>query len=100
VIPARNGRERWPALALALFCAHYATTEPPRFGELTCVAMGTGLRPERLLRVGADLAAGRIATDDAPLLVVCPTVEDPPRAPDGCHTLKVLGDQPYELADG
>src|SRR2546426_4212731 len=34
------------------------------------------------------------------LLVVCTTVADPSRAPDGQHTLKVIGFHPYELADG
>jgi phytoene dehydrogenase-like protein len=34
------------------------------------------------------------------MLIVCPTVGDPERAPDGQHTLKVIGFQPYELADG
>jgi phytoene dehydrogenase-like protein len=34
------------------------------------------------------------------LLVVCPTVADPERAPDGRHTLKVIGFHPYDLAEG
>ncbi len=38
--------------------------------------------------------------DDPPLLVLCPTVVDPSRAPDGHHTLKVVGFQPYELPEG
>jgi phytoene dehydrogenase-like protein len=98
-----DGVATWEA-GLCLFAAHYATTEPPRFavegGELTCVAMGTGVRPERLLRVASDFARGVVATDDPPLLVVCPTVEDPSRAPDGQHTLKVLGYQPYDIPGG
>jgi phytoene dehydrogenase-like protein len=86
---------------LSMFVTHYATTEPPRFaGGLTAAAMGTGLPPERHLRVGPQFAAGRIDLDDPPLLVVCPTVEDPGRAPDGHHTLKVIGFQPYGLAEG
>ena len=92
--------ETWKP-GVALFVTHYATTEPPRFsGGVTCVAMGTGLGPDRLLRVGSDIERGVVATDDPPLLVVCPTVEDPSRAPDGHHTLKVIGYQPYDVADG
>src|SRR5581483_3093911 len=96
----RDGVATWNA-GLCLFAAHYATTEPPRFavgdgGALTCVAMGTGVRPERLLRVTSDFERGVVATDDPPLLVVCPTVDDPSRAPEGRHTLKVLGYQPYD----
>jgi phytoene dehydrogenase-like protein len=34
------------------------------------------------------------------LLVLCPTAADPTRAPDGGHTLKVVGFQPYELPGG
>jgi phytoene dehydrogenase-like protein len=34
------------------------------------------------------------------LLILCPTVADPSRAPRNCHTLKVVGFQPYELAGG
>jgi phytoene dehydrogenase-like protein len=41
-----------------------------------------------------------IGDDDPMLLVVCATVADPTRAPEGRHVLKVLGFQPYELAEG
>ncbi len=93
--------ETWKA-GVTLFVTHYATSEPPRFrvdgGHVECVAMGTGLDPGRLLRVGSEFERGVVALDDPPLLVVCPTVEDPSRAPDGRHTLKVMGYQPYETA--
>lgn len=89
---------------VSLFVTHYATSEPPRFpvdgGHVEAVAMGTGLPPEGHLGVGAAFARGEIELDDPPLLVVCPTVEDASRAPEGRHTLKVIGYQPYELAGG
>jgi phytoene dehydrogenase-like protein len=91
---------------LTMFVTHYATTEPPRYasgngaGGLECAAMGTGLPPERHLRVGPQFQGGRVDLEDPLLLVVCPTVEDPGRAPEGRHTLKVIGFQPYALADG
>ena len=94
------GVETWKA-GVTLFVTHYATTEPPRFpvdgGVVEAVAMGTGLPPQRHLDVGPDFERGALNLDDPPLLVVCPSVEDPSRAPDGQHTLKVIGYQPYDL---
>ena len=89
---------------IALFPAHYATTTAPAYpvdgGELVPVASGTAPSVDRLLRVGSDAARGLVRDDDPMLLVVCATVADPSRAPGGRHVLKVLGFQPYELADG
>lgn len=86
---------------VTMFVTHYATTEPPVFatGEPSA-AMGSGLFPERHLRFGHAFQRRELDLDDPMLLVVCPTVEDPGRAPDGHHTLKVIGFQPYDLADG
>jgi phytoene dehydrogenase-like protein len=53
-----------------------------------------------MLRLATDFRLGKIATEDPVLLVLCPTVADPSRAPAGRHTLKVVGFQPYELAEG
>jgi phytoene dehydrogenase-like protein len=86
---------------VSMFVTHYATTEPPRFeGALEAVASGTAESVDRLLRIGCDVRRGALALDDPPLLVVCPTVADPGRAPDGQHTLKIIGFHPYELAEG
>jgi phytoene dehydrogenase-like protein len=97
------GVETWQP-GVSMFVTHYATTEPPVFradqGLVTSVAAGTPGSVERMLRVGADFAAARVATEDPVLLVVCPTVADPSRAPDGKHTLKVIGFQPYRLPEG
>jgi phytoene dehydrogenase-like protein len=87
-----------------MFVAHYATTQPPRYpaggGEVAAVASGTPHSVDRLLRVGAEHTRGIVATDDPVLLVLAPTVADPTRAPDGRHTLKIVGFQPYELPGG
>src|SRR5260370_3843878 len=87
-----------------MFVTHYATTRAPSFpagGEsVQPVAAGTPQSAARMLRLATDFRAGRIATDDPVLLVLCPTVADPSRAPAGAHTLKVVGFQPYELPDG
>src|SRR5919201_289678 len=97
------GLDEWKA-GVSMFVTHYAATEPPRYavdgGALEAVASGTADSVERLLRVGYDVRRGALALDEPPLLVVCPTVADPERAPDGRHTLKVIGFHPYALAGG
>jgi phytoene dehydrogenase-like protein len=95
----RDAVDAWRP-GVALFATHYATTEPPTFGGLAPLASGTAPSAERLLRVGHDVALGRAATDDPPLLVVCATVTDESRAPEGRHVLKILGFHPYELEGG
>jgi phytoene dehydrogenase-like protein len=95
--------ERWrPGVSMCV--AHYATTEPPVFsvgaGTLTSVAVGIPTSVDRMLRVGGEFTRGMVALDDPVLLVLCPTVADPTRAPPGRHVLKVIGFQPYELPDG
>jgi len=98
-----RGVERWRA-GVSMFVAHYATTEPPRFAigaeTLAPVAAGIPTSVERLLRVGREFHQGKVATDDPVLLVLCPTVADPSRAPSGRHVLKIIGFQPYELPEG
>ena len=99
----RYGVETWRA-GIALFPTHLATAEAPTFsvdgGTVTPVASGVAPSVDRLLRMGADAERGILADDDPVLLVVCGSVADPSRAPDGHHVLKVIGFQPYELADG
>jgi phytoene dehydrogenase-like protein len=99
----RYGVGTWQP-GISMFVSHYATTAPPEYvtgdGQITAVASGTPHSAERMLRLGSDFRAGRIATDEPVLLVLCPTVADPSRAPDGSHTLKVVGFQPYELPGG
>jgi phytoene dehydrogenase-like protein len=90
---------------LSLFPTHLATTEAPAFpvdGAATVVPVASGTAPsvDRLLRMGSDAERGLLADDDPVLLVVCATVADPSRAPQGRHALKVIGFQPYELAEG
>jgi phytoene dehydrogenase-like protein len=53
-----------------------------------------------MLSKSRQFALGRVELEAPDLLVVCPTVADPERAPDGQHTLKIIGFQPYELAQG
>ena len=99
----RYGVDTWRP-GVSMFVTHYATTEPPRFpvdgGVLESVASGTPGSVDRMLRVGGEFHRGIVATDDPVLLVLSATVEDPTRAPEGRHTLKVVGFQPYELPEG
>ena len=98
-----TGVEEWRA-GIALSPTHYATTDAPEFetpdGPIRPIASGMAHSVERMLRIEYDFLAGNLALDDPPLLVLCPTVADPGRAPEGRHTLKVLGFHPYELAGG
>jgi phytoene dehydrogenase-like protein len=97
------GVDTWKA-GITLFATHYATTEPPKFpiagGTMTSVAAGTMATAERGLRVSYDFAMRNVNVEDPPLLIVCSTVADPSRAPAGMHTIKVIGNQPYELKEG
>lgn len=98
-----QGVESWQGGA-TLFVTHYATTEPPLYpidgGRITAVGSGMLANSERALRIGYDYNRGVVNLEDPPLLVVCSTVADPSRAPEGKHTLKVLGFQPYDLREG
>jgi phytoene dehydrogenase-like protein len=98
-----DGVDTWQA-GITLFVTHYATTEPPTYpvqgGTISPVASGMMATPERGLRVGYDFNRRAVNVEDPPLLIVCSTVVDPTRAPKGMHTVKVIGNQPYELKEG
>jgi phytoene dehydrogenase-like protein len=89
---------------VCLFPTHLATTVAPAFpapgGGVAPVASGIAPSVDRLLRLGSDVERGLLADDDPVLLVVCATVGDPSRAPQGRHVLKVIGFHPYALAEG
>ena len=87
------------------FATHYATTQPPQYplpdgSELTAVSAGVAGWPEDIIGMGRDVKEGRLVRDGAWLLFATPTVADPSRAPEGRHTVKVLGMQPYDPGDG
>lgn len=98
-----QGVERWRAGA-TMFAAHYALKEPPQYigGDtpLTALAAGIVKSPDTMLDLMNAMRRGRVPTEDPVLLVMCPTVVDPSRAPAGHHTLKVVSFLPYNLADG
>jgi len=87
-----------------MFVTHYATTEAPRFavdgGTLSPVESGILVEPERALRFAYDDARGVVNLENPPLQIICCSSADATRAPQGMHTLKVVGWQPYELKEG
>jgi phytoene dehydrogenase-like protein len=98
-----EGVATWKA-GITLFVTHYASKEPPKFpvagGTISSVASGTMATPERGLRISYDFACRAVNVEDPPLLIVCSTIADPSRAPEGMHTIKVIGNQPYGLKEG
>lgn len=98
-----HGVDTWQGGA-TMFVTHYATTEPPKYpvagGTLSPGASGILVSPPRALRLSYDYHRGAVNLDQPPLLVVCSSAVDPSRAPPGKHTLKLVGFQPYDLADG
>ncbi|HEY5578732.1 MAG TPA: NAD(P)/FAD-dependent oxidoreductase [Acidimicrobiia bacterium] len=97
------GVETWQP-GMTIFAAHYATTDPPLFESdgHTVKAMAAGLPSsvDRMLALAPDFGQGIVSVDDPVLLVLCPTVADPSRAPEGRHTVKIMGFQPYDLPEG
>jgi phytoene dehydrogenase-like protein len=90
---------------VAAFAAHYLTTEPPLYrlhdgSELSSVSAGVAGWPEEIVQMGRDVKEGRLVRDGAWLLFPTPTVADPTRAPNGHHTVKLLGMQPYDPGGG
>jgi phytoene dehydrogenase-like protein len=83
---------------------YMATSEPPRFltpGDEWRTAVSAGLAgfPEDAIEYGRALADGRYVEDPAWILVATPTLEDPSRAPEGRHTVKLLSAQSYGFED-
>jgi phytoene dehydrogenase-like protein len=84
---------------ISTFAQYYATTEAPRFvGGETAVSAGVVGWPEEVLQAGRDLRAGGFL-DGRWLLVATPTLVDPSRAPEGQHTVKLLGMAPWNGGD-
>lgn len=95
--------ERWRA-GLTMFVTHYALSEAPRYrtpdGSVSAVAMGRLSSLDHLLELLTAFRLGRVVTDDPFLLVINSSLVDASRAPEGKHTLKIVGIQPYALPDG
>ncbi len=88
-----------------LFAYHLATSAPVRYplesgGTITPFESTVLPYPERILRSSYDDARGIVNLDDMWMQIISTSVADPSRTPEGYHTVKILGNAPYELADG
>ncbi len=86
--------KNWRA-GVSLFVTHYALSEAPKYiaEDGKHVISGTGGAAESiedLSRACLMIEQGELVYDKPPLLLVCPTVSDPSRAPSGKHTYKVI----------
>jgi len=89
----------------AMFSFHYALSEPPKYavadgGTISPAEAALLAEPERVLLSDYENATGEINLTDLPLQIVCPSIADPSRAPNGGHTLKLEGNLPYALKEG
>jgi len=86
-----------------LFAQYLATTEPPRFvcreGERTAIAGEIPFSTEDMIEGSTDHVLGKF-NSRAGVVVHTGSLVDEGRAPNGCHTIKIVGPQPYRLADG
>jgi phytoene dehydrogenase-like protein len=64
------------------------------------VSAGTVGWPEDVLEWGRDLKDDRFSERVRWLLVATPTLADPSRAPEGMHTVKLLGPQTWATPEG
>jgi phytoene dehydrogenase-like protein len=93
-----DGVETYDA-GISTFAQYYATTEAPQFvGDRTAVSAGVVGWPHDVLQAGRDLRAGGFLRGRW-LLVATPTLVDPSRAPEGQHTVKLLGMAPWHGGD-
>ena len=82
-------------VGVTLFVTHYALSEAPKYrsensGHIISGTGGAAESIENLSRVCTLTEQGELEFDTPPLLLVCPTVADPSRAPPGKHTYKVI----------
>jgi phytoene dehydrogenase-like protein len=86
-------------VGVSAMAVYMATTAPPVFetpdGPRSAVSAGLAGFPRDVLEYGRALRDGRYVEDPAWLLVACPTLVDPSRAPAGEHTVKFLSAQSY-----
>jgi len=84
-----------------LFAYHMATSAPVEYpladgGSITPFESTILPYPERVLRSSYDDASGLVNLEDMWLQIVSPSVADATRTPDGYHTVKILGNAPYQ----
>jgi phytoene dehydrogenase-like protein len=85
---------------LSSFASYYATTEPPRFpvegGYVEAASAGPAPWPEDVIEFGRGLRESRLHRPGTFLLFATPSIDDPSRAPEAHHTVKILSLAPYD----
>ena len=89
----------------AMFAFHYALKEPPKFvledgSTISPSEAALMENPQKVLTSYLENEMGEFTIEGMPLQMVCPSIADPTRAPEGHHTMKILGNLPYELKEG
>lgn len=91
-------------IGISVYASYYATTAPPVFatadGPRTAVSAGIVGYAEEVVEAGRTLAEGNAVQPVPWMLVATPTLDDPDRAPEGHHTVKLLGPQGWTLPNG
>jgi phytoene dehydrogenase-like protein len=90
-------------VGVSAMAVYMGTTAPPVFetpdGPRSAVSAGLAAFPREVLEYGRALRDGRYVEDPAWVLVACPTLVDPSRAPARHHTVKFLSAQSYGFPD-
>jgi phytoene dehydrogenase-like protein len=98
-----DGVETWQP-EYQMFTANYATTEPPKYpvhgGTISPVHSELLVSPERALRFAYDYEIGAVNVEDPPQHIICCSIADPTRAPNGMHTIKSVAYHPYDIKEG
>jgi phytoene dehydrogenase-like protein len=83
-------------VGVSAMAVYLAAPAPPVFGgSQSAVSAGLAAFPREVIAYGRALRDGRYVEDPAWVLVACPTLVDPSRAPAGQHTVKLLSAQTY-----
>jgi phytoene dehydrogenase-like protein len=82
-------------VGVSAMAVYLATAAPPVFDGVSAVSAGLAGFPRDVIEYGRALRDGRYVEDPAWVLVACPTLADPSRAPAGRHTVKLLSAQSY-----
>ena len=81
-------------IGLSGFAVHHATSAAPVYetprGQRSSVSSGLAGFPQQVLDYGRRMRDGIHDPEPAWLLLACPTLADPSRAPEGHHTVKLL----------
>ncbi len=97
------GADTWSG-EISEVVTHYALKEPPKYavkgGTLSPVESAILASSERLLRFAYENECGISSIDEPPISIFCSSIADPSRAPEGKHTLKILGFHPYNIKEG